>query len=237
MKKTTHSVMCLVLLFCFSAAHGFASYTNFLSPSNQAIRGIGDPFIMKYNGVYYLYPSDGGSIGFQVWSSTDLINWTYGGLIATDDQAKNGYAPEVKYSNGTFYLYTSPYGAGHVVYTSSSPTGPFTVVTGNQGQDIDGSPFVDDNGTWYFLTASGSGIQGCVMTNPLTLGTRSVVPGCQMSGQWTEGPGVFKRNGVYYMTFTGNNVLSTGYRVDVATNTTGPLSTYTQYANPIILNS
>lgn len=228
--------MCLVLLLCLSAAKCFA-YTNFLSPSDQAIRGIGDPFVMKYNGVYYLYPSDGGSVGFQVWSSTDLVNWTYGGLVATDDNAKAGYAPEVKYSNGTFYLYTSPHGAGHYVYTSSSPLGPFTPATGNQGHDIDGSVFVDDNGTWYFLSASGSGIQGSVMTNPLTLGTRSVIPGGQMNGQWTEGPGIFKRNGVYYMTFTGNHVLSTGYRVDVATNTTGPLSTYTQYANPILLNT
>lgn len=30
-------------------------------------------------------------------------------------------------------------------------------------------------------------------------------------GHWTEGPGVFKRAGRYYITMTGNHLLSRGY--------------------------
>lgn len=232
------ALLCIISVFSFSASEVFA-YTNPMSPSNQASRGIGDPFIMKYNGVYYLYPSEGAdSIGIQVWSSTDLVNWTYGGVAASGTLASTGFAPEVVYWNGTFYMYMSPSGAGHYVFTSSSPTGPFTVVTGNQGHEIDGSVFIDDDGSWNFFSASNDGIRGSLMSSPTSIGSEATIPGTQITGQWTEGPGVFKRNGVYYMTATGNNVISNGYRVNLATNTSGPRQPYTPSTiNPVLLNT
>ena len=69
--------------------------------------GFGDPFVMRHNGVYYLYVSTkDGEIGIKCWESYDLINWTYCGLCATDVRTKGAYAPEVYYYNGYFYMYT-----------------------------------------------------------------------------------------------------------------------------------
>ena len=38
--------------------------------------GIGDPFIMRYNGVYYLYVSSlDTEVGVRAYKSADLVNW------------------------------------------------------------------------------------------------------------------------------------------------------------------
>lgn len=239
MLKKIVAFLCIISVLSFSCLGVFA-YTNYITlPSEWANNGTGDPFVLKYNGTYYLYCSTGqNGTGFKYWSSTDCVNWTYGGLCCTDPITNDGYAPEVVYWNGTFYMYTSPKGAGHYVLTSSSPAGPFVVATGNLGHSIDGDVFIDDNGSWYFFSAGGDGIHGATMSSPTSIGNDVVLGGTQISGQWTEGATVIKRNGTYYLTDTGNHVLSPGYRVNLATNTAGPLQPYTpSNINPILLNS
>ncbi|OCT12864.1 hypothetical protein A8709_21265 [Paenibacillus pectinilyticus] len=243
MWKISKKVVASVCILCALAlpATGAFAYTNPMTlPSEFTSSGIGDPFVMKYNGTFYLYSSTGQSdTGFKVWSSTDLANWTYAGICSTEAITNDGYAPEVVYWNGTFYMYTSPGGRGHYVLTSTSPTGPFTVATGNLGHSIDGDVFIDDNGSWYFYSAAGDGIHAAPMSSPTSIGSDVVLGGTQMSGQWTEGPTVFKRNGIYYMTETGNHVLSPGYRVNASSNTTGPLQPFTPSNSgaPILLNT
>ena len=40
--------------------------------------GFGDPFVMRHNGVYYLYVSTKNfNHGIKCWSSEDLVNWKY----------------------------------------------------------------------------------------------------------------------------------------------------------------
>ena len=69
--------------------------------------GVGDPFVMRYNGRYYLYCSTkDGQVGIQCWVSDDLISWSYSGLCATEALTMSAYAPEVVYYNGSFYMYT-----------------------------------------------------------------------------------------------------------------------------------
>lgn len=236
-KMITLSCLLLALLFPYSGAF---AYTNYMTvPSENPNDGIGDPFVLKYNGMFYLYTSTGQNYtGFKCWSSTDAVNWTYAGLCSTEAITNDGYAPEVVYWNGTFYMYTSPKGQGHYVLTSSSPTGPFTLATGNLGHSIDGSVFIDDDGKWYFYSAGGDGIHAAPMNSPTSIGSDVVLGGTQIGGQWTEGPTVFKRNGIYYMTATGNHVLSPGYRVNAASNTAGPLQPFApSSANPILVNS
>ena len=162
---------------------------------------IGDPYVLKHRGVFYLYCSTKNSeTGIKCWSSRDLINWSYQGLCSTDAITKGAYAPEVFYWNGTFYMYTSPEGNGHYVLSGTSPTGPFEVITSNLGKSIDGSVFIDDDGSWYFYHASPSGIKGCSMSGPTSIGP-SIELKAQMNQSWTEGPCVFKRNGKYYIIF------------------------------------
>ena len=134
-------------------------------------------------------------------------------------------------------MYNSPAGNGHYILSASSPTGPFTVQTGNIGRSIDGSVFIDDNAQMYFTYAGGSAIQGATMSGPLSVsGTGVTLSGASLNG-WTEGSTIFKRNGTYYMTYTGNHVFSRGYRVNYATATSA-LGSYTAGAdNPIVLNT
>ena len=76
--------------------------------------GLGDPYVFKYNGIYYLYVSTRDTdTGIKIWSSKNLVDWKYEGLTADEKTTKAAYAPEVIYWNGFFYMYTSPGGNGH----------------------------------------------------------------------------------------------------------------------------
>jgi hypothetical protein len=135
-------------------------------------------------------------------------------------------------------MYTSPAGNGHYVLSSNSPTGPFSAISSNYGKWIDGSVFIDDDANLYFYNASPSGILGCNMSNPYTFG-QSVGLNAQMNNSWTEGPCVFKRKGKYYMIYTGNHLISKGYRIDYASNNSGPLENFSpaDKQNPILIHT
>jgi xylan 1,4-beta-xylosidase len=216
------------------------SWFNPMTLTNEwSAYGIGDPYILKHKGIYYLYCSTkNGETGVKVWSSKDLVSWSYEGLCTTEPITRTAYAPEVIYWNGTFYMYTSPAGNGHYALSSNSPTGPFSVISNNFGRSIDGSVFIDDDAKWYFYHSSSGGIRGCVMTGPSNMGP-SLNLNAVMNNSWTEGPTVFKRNGIYYLTYTGNHILSHGYRIDYASNNTGPVAMYTpaRHQNPIIIST
>lgn len=199
--------------------------------------GIGDPFVMRWCGRYYLYCSTrDGELGIQCWISDDLDTWRYNGLCATEKLTVTAYAPEVVYYNGYFYMYTSPAGNGHYVLRSQSPTGPFTAVTGNFGHSIDGSVFIDDDGKWYFYSADFSGIKVYAMTAPDRISDVGSGTGAYMNG-WTEGPMVVKVNGTYYLTYTGNHVWCRGYRINYATSQATPTEFTEGTNNPILLNT
>lgn len=197
--------------------------------------GIGDPFILRFNGVYYLYCSTKDKeVGIKSWQSIDLINWTYIGLVTEDNLSETAYAPEVVYWNGYFYMYTSPSGSGHYVLRSSSPKGPFEVITDNMEMSIDGSVFIDDDGKWYFTHAGHEGIVGREMPTPYTF--NEAIDTKAYLGHWTEGSMIIKRDGMYYLTFTGNHVFSSGYRVHYSVSNS-PLSGYKEPKNnPLLIN-
>ncbi|WP_258168234.1 carbohydrate-binding protein [Paenibacillus sp. AR247] len=234
LKRSIAVVMCVLLLFAPQAAFAYKNPASL--PDEWGQYGLGDPYVLKFNGTYYLYVSTRDTdVGVKVWSSPDLVNWSYGGLAATDPVTKGAYAPEVVYWNGYFYMYTSPAGNGHYVLRSESPTGPFTVQTGNLGHSIDGNVFIDDDGKWYFYHANGEGILAAEMPTPTTIGN-SVNTGASMNG-WTEGSTLFKRNGKYYMTYTGNHVFSKGYRVDYAVSE-NPLKGFVRDTdNPLLIST
>jgi hypothetical protein len=199
--------------------------------------GFGDPFIMRYNGKYYLYSSTKDRYyGIKVWVSDNLVDWTYGGLCTTDRRTVTAYAPEVTYYNGKFYMVTSPAGQGHYILESSSPLGPFNIVTSNLGNSIDGHIFIDDNGSWYFYHAAEGDLAVKIMTSPHDLGGADMSAGVSVEGGWTEGPMVIKRDGVYYLTYCGNHVWSRGYRIEGAVGSS-PLLFQDIAKNIILLNT
>ena len=187
--------------------------------------GFGDPFVMRYNGVYYLYCSTkDGSVGIKCWSSPDLVNWTYEGFCTSDKLTRGAYAPEVYYYNGYFYMYTSPAGNGHYVLRSTSPTKGFQVVTPNMGMTIDGSVFMDNDGKWYFYCAGGGAMNVYDMTKPTQMRNGRPIPSVSVNGGWTEGGMVVYHDGYYYMTYTGNHVLSPSYRILYGVSDKSPVS-------------
>ncbi|MBQ2713089.1 MAG: family 43 glycosylhydrolase [Clostridia bacterium] len=182
--------------------------------------GMGDPYILRYNGMYYLYVSSLDSeYGVRGWKSENLVHWVpcqgaglAKGYVSQDAITAAAYAPEVYYWNGTFYMYTSPAGAGHYVLTAPTPEGPFTQATENFGHYIDGSVFIDDDESMYFLEAHGSGIRYAAMQDMLTVGNARAI-GNTTIGSWTEGAYLLKRDGKYYLTYTGQHVASDGYKI------------------------
>jgi Beta-xylosidase len=211
-----HVFKCLFFLLVFHASLN-AQVTNPRTlPNEWPNYGIGDPYIMKFLGKFYLYCSTRDTYkGVKVWSSWDLANWTYEGDCGLGNNATStgAYAPEVIYWNGKFYMYTSPAGNGHYIFSADSPVGPFTQVTGNWGQSIDGSVFIDDDNQMYFSRAGNGQIITHAMNGPLYVNPSGNNSGASLGG-WTEGSTIFKRNGLYYMTYTGNHVFSPGYRVN-----------------------
>lgn len=200
--------------------------------------GIGDPYILRYDGRYYLYVSTHDyKIGVKCWSSDNLVDWKYEGLVTEEKKTLGAYAPEVIYWDGYFYMYTSPAAKGHYVLQSDSPTGPFKLISDNIGMSIDGSVFIDDNAKWYFYYASPKGIMAAPMKSPTEVEETKVVDNTFMNW-WTEGPSVIKRDDIYYMTYTGNHVKSTGYRVNYSISVESPITGYKEGVNnPILINT
>ena len=232
LSRLTAFLFCCVL--SLSYIHG---WNNPMVLPGLQDRSLGDPYIMKYNGYYYLYVS-AGDRNIYCWRTKDLMEWSTAYICCTDETTAVAYAPEVVYWNGTFYMCTSPRGGGHYILTSDSPTGPFVHKTGNLGRDIDGSFFTDDDGKHYFYHANNQGIRGCTMPTNLSFGN-DVDLGCCITGQWTEGPCMFKRNGLYYLLYTGNHVWTNGYRIDYAISRSGALSGFTPQSeqNPILVDT
>lgn len=184
---------------------------------------IGDPFLMRFNGQYYLYcSSHGRGPGIKCWTSRDMMDFTYAGYVCEDSRIHGAYAPEVCYAAGKFYMVTSPRGSGHYLLRADGPLGPFEVISENYGLGIDGSLFVDDDGKEYFFRASAQGIRVHDMPSPEVIDVHSRVIGASFLGHWTEGPMVIRRDGRYFLTDTGNHVLSKGYHVDYFVSHEGP---------------
>jgi xylan 1,4-beta-xylosidase len=211
------------------------TYTNPLALKEEWPGGTADPNILRFNGTYYLYATS--ARGIKAWSSEDLINWKYEDSVSKDPNANNVWDPGVTYYNGLFYMYPAVNnGDNHYLFTSESPLGPFTKQSDNFPQlKIDSNVFIDDDGKWYMVHAGGKGIIGRTMSDSLTIG-----PEKQLNAYlnaWTEGPSIFKRNGIYYMLYTGNHYLSKGYRVDYSVSKDGPIGKYTQHKDHTLLLS
>ena len=196
-----------------------------------------DPFVFRYNGMYYLYAttSNGFVRGYQ---SEDMIHWEkvnngeltpgYVYDYSRDPNrpaSSNPFAPEVTYYNGNFYMIMSPSGNGHYVLKSKNPDGPFEAVSGNIGHSIDGHYFIDNNDgedEVYMFYAGGGGINITKMEKDFYSlkkengSTREVTLLEAKIGGWNEGPYMLKKDGNYYLTFTGSHYLTPSYRVDYA---------------------
>lgn len=206
-------------------------YKNFIDffDGDGDVYDIGDPYIFRYDGKFYLYSSLNGDKRFYgtipCWVSENLVDWEWAGWAYGEGSTKNpettiACAPEVIYYKGWFYLIESQTGDGHYFFRSKNPNGPFEKISENLGGKIDGTFFLADDGELYMASATVTGISYRKVTITEKSGTAEVSLGepksletATLSNAWTEGPGYFKRNGYSYVTFTGNHVDSASYRV------------------------
>lgn len=137
------------------------SYTNPVYHKYMA-----DPFVLHHEGSYYAYgtsPHAPAGWSFPILVSTDLVHWRREGYaLRLPEGASEGWAPEVAFRDGVFYLYYSANGSNGQnhqlrVATSSTPTGPFEdsgrSLIPDDAFTIDAHPFKDRDGQWYLFYA------------------------------------------------------------------------------------
>ncbi len=226
----------IVLSACLVSGAEAETYSNpvLVRDNHDRVMDAADPFVMRFNGKYYLYTT--GAEEIRVYESTDLVHWNYGGFCTRNSEGRIAFAPEVFYWRGDFYMITSPSGNGHYIMKSESPMGPFERITPNFGFSIDGSLFADDAGTLYMLNLSGNNSIAITEIDEKTFMPKGInkTTGVTLY-RWTEGPGVFRRGDWSYLTFTGNHYLSTGYRVAWASRKGGLNGKYMQAEDHTLL--
>jgi GH43 family beta-xylosidase len=162
------SYLVFVLVLLTGESNAQAPYTNPVIGNPQRVEHeIADPFVLKWDGEYYLYTSGDPITAYQ---STDLIHWSsIGPVLRSSDKPEawnqaDVWAPEVVYRNGKFYMYytasrkSDDWRVGEMarrigVATSLSPRGPF-VDSGEPvtpGWGIDGTVFRDPDGGAEYL--------------------------------------------------------------------------------------
>ena len=225
---------------------------------NPLIPGFNpDPSIVLADGAYYLVTSTFEYLpGIPVYRSTDLVEWTQIGNVATrSEQVQIGevptglgvWAPTIRYREGTFYVIVtvalSPKGC--VVYTATDPAGPW-----DDGTTIDGVDGIDpdlawgDDGTAY-VTFSGLALSGPdagrhlgiqQVRVDLTAGTALDAPRSLWSGtglKFPEAPHIY-RHGEHWYLLIAEGGTERGHGVSVARGPSpeGPFEGHP--ANPVL---
>jgi hypothetical protein len=216
----------LRLAGCLAALHaaGAAFATNPLITDQFTA----DPTARVFEGKIYVYPSHDiiatagkGRPGwfcmedYHVFSSENLTDWTDHGVIVTQGavpwvkpDSYGMWAPDCVIKNGKYYFYfPAPLkevrGFGIGVAIADRPEGPFTPeakpIEGAHG--IDPCVFIDRDGTAYLFYAARKIFVAKLKPNLLELdGAPQTIANLPTKGL-IEGPFVFERNGIYYLTY------------------------------------
>jgi hypothetical protein len=156
---------------------------------------------------------------YHVFSSGNFTDWTDHGVIVTQNKVPwvrpNSYsmwAPDCIERNGKYYFYfpTSPsdtmtYGRGFTVGVAiaDKPEGPFipqaTPIKGIRG--IDPNVFIDKDGQAYLYWSAGNIYAAKLKANMLELDSEVKTLGELPAKGLKEGPYLFERNGIYYLTY------------------------------------
>lgn len=128
---------------------------------------IRDPFVLQYEGQYYMYGSRvgepyegapwGEQTGFDVYISKDLENWSEPKSVFEIPESfwatKDAWAPEVHIYHGKFYMLASFYAQNKNRATQAmvadNPEGPFRIfgepLTPKNWECLDGTLYVEDD--------------------------------------------------------------------------------------------
>jgi hypothetical protein len=211
---------------------------------NGQIIDAHDGCLQFFDGRFYFYGTAYGTsdrFGFtnhyRVYSSPDLERWTYEGELLRDQPSGVYYRPYVVFNQSTrkyvlwYNWYPKLWDGQTGVAISDKPVGPFKIVNPNvhlsRLRPGDGSLFVDDDGTGYYIyTAFDEGYSVRVeRLKPDYLDSTGESSGILATG--TEAPVLFRRGHIYYA-LCGPRCLACreGSEVQVLISTS-PLGPYT----------
>ncbi|MEK8128840.1 family 43 glycosylhydrolase [Paenibacillus filicis] len=196
-------------------------------------------------------PPGTGVKSVDLFSSTDMINWTkHPNVISSANISwlqHSLWAPSGAYRDGKYYLYFAANainGDGQLggigVAVADHPEGPYTDAIGaplinvvrNGAGPMDQDVFIDDDGQAYMYYGSWGECNVVKLNADMkSLGTwpdgsvyKKVTPTKTGDNDFFEAPKVFKRNGIYYMTYSAGIWADSSYKVMYATSSsiTGP---------------
>ena len=209
---------------------------------------VRDPFVLRHEGVYYMYGTGLAWNGYGCVYSSDLKNWSAPVKVYEPEGACDGeadwWAPECHYYNGSFYLFATYRSAatgkrGVAVFRSASPLGPFAIVTDGHvtpkdHDAIDGTLYVDEDGQPWMVyvgewTSNADGVGDMMaaklsddlsrfVSDPILLFRGTDAPWAK--GRITDGPFLYKtKTGRLLMLWSNGN--KDGYCVGVAWSSNG----------------
>jgi beta-xylosidase len=154
---------------------------------------------------------------YHVFSSSNLIDWTDHGVIVSQNKVNwvdpttfSMWAPDCIARNGKYYFYFpanvkagSGRGFGVGVAVADNPAGPYTPQPEpiNNVRGIDPCPFIDKDGQAYIYYSLNRIFVAKLKENMLELASEPQVIGDLPTQGLVEGPYLFERNGIYYMTY------------------------------------
>ncbi len=220
---------------------------------------LADPFILKVGVEYFLFATGKAEDErfLPIYKSADLLKWEFvRGAVEKGGEAsswnrRNFWAPEVIFLEGKYHLYYTampdgtPKNTGNRVglAVSNSPEGPYEdvgVVVPHAS--IDGSPFVDDDGTLYMYYTIEHGNHDGLKAGQIYVD--KMLSPSKVSGKpvqlishhnWQEGPCMFHKNKSYILTYSTGAWTNDTYNVRWAIGNS-PIGPFTEQEN-IILKS
>lgn len=181
---------------------------------------LADPSIVDRDGTFYCYATtDGAGAGLAtsglpvVWKSKDFLNWSFhGSLFTTNFNAKYWAPSSLIQKNDRYYLFPTLDNQISVV-VADSPEGPFRTVDGKdihkgsgwrsfalkQEYAIDAEVFVDDDRQAYMVWSRRR--MAKLKPDLVTLDGPEILMPTKRQG-YSEGPFLFKRQGIYYYLYT-----------------------------------
>jgi hypothetical protein len=238
-----------LIIYCLTIIFGYSTIAQNPIVRDQY---TADPSARVYNGKVYVFPSHDilvkegvGRPGwfcmedYHVFSSSDLTEWTDHGVIVNqinvqwaDSKAFSMWAPDCIFRNNKYYFYfptiikDTSNGKGFFigVAVADKPVGPYAPQSEpiKNARGIDPNVFIDKKGQAYLYWAMRNIYVAKLKENMLELASEPQIVKELPEKGLKEGPWLFERNGIYYMTYP--HVQNKIERLEYATsdNPTGP---------------